>query len=58
MALTGIILAAFGESAGIFYIFVGIGFLIYVGLVFIVEVCVPGIFIHRLVVRAKTVDKI
>ena len=51
MALTGIILAAFGESAGIFYIFVGIGFLIYVGLVFIVEVCVPGIFIHRLVVR-------
>jgi hypothetical protein len=49
VALTGIVLAAFGQSAGIFYIFVGIGYLIYIGLVFIVEVFVPGIYIHRLV---------
>ena len=50
VALTGIVLAVFGNTAGIFYIFVGIGFLIYIGLVFIVEVFVPGIYIHRLVV--------
>lgn len=51
MAITGIVLAVFGEAAGIFFIFVGIGFIIYIGLVFVVEVFVPGIYIHRLVVR-------
>ena len=51
VALVGIILAVFGHTAGIFYVFVGIGYLIYIGLVFIVEVFVPGIYIHRLVVR-------
>ncbi|CAI8014769.1 hypothetical protein GBAR_LOCUS9208 [Geodia barretti] len=49
VALTGIVLAVFGNTAGIFFIFVGIAFLIYIGLVFIVEVFVPGIYIHRLV---------
>ena len=51
VAVTGMVLAVFGEYVGIFYIFVGIGFLIYVGLVFIVEMFVPGIYIHRLLVR-------
>ena len=50
MALIGIILAAFGHSAGVFFLFVGISFIIYVSMVFIVEVCVPGVFVHRLVV--------
>ena len=54
MALTGIVLAVFGNTAGIFFIFVGIAFLIYIGLVFIVEVFVPGIYIHRLVVNRLT----
>lgn len=49
-ALIGIILAAFGHSAGVFFLFVGISFIIYVSMVFIVEVCVPGVFVHRLVV--------
>lgn len=48
------ILAVFGEYVGMFYIFVGIGFLIYIGLVFIVEVFVPGIYIHRLLVHTPS----
>ena len=54
MALIGIILAAFGHSAGVFFLFVGISFIIYVGMVFIVEVCVPGVFVYRLVVSVRT----
>lgn len=49
VALIGIVLAVFGETAGIFFVFIGIGFIIYIGVVFIVEVFVPGIYIHRLV---------
>ena len=51
VAVTGIVLAVFGNTAGIFFIFVGIAFIIYIGLVFTVEVFVPGIYIHRFVVR-------
>lgn len=52
LALVGVILAsvAFGNPLG-WYIFVGVTYLVYIFIVFVIEVFIPGIYVHRLIVR-------
>ena len=52
VAVVGLILTfvAFLSGPGGWYIFVGFGYIVYVIIVFVIEMFLPNIYVHRLIV--------
>ena len=52
-ALLGVLLAALSSGGGAagWFIFVGVSYIIYTAIVFVVEILIPNINLHKLVVR-------
>ncbi|MCG8624006.1 MAG: hypothetical protein MJE68_18700 [Proteobacteria bacterium] len=52
VAVVGLILTfvAFLSGPGGWYIFVGFGYIVYVVIVFVIEMFIAGVYVHRLIV--------
>ena len=58
IAVLGLILVIAGlfVLSGGWYFFVGVGYIAYVIIVMVVEMCIPGIYVHRLIVSSSIVE--